>query len=452
MDELQRPGIRRRRLAVATTHTSATSNTSAVPAEAITLTPAVRRNFPYFDSLRAVAALMVLVVHVGWTSGITTSEIWGRVIDRFDAGVAVFFVISGFLLYRPFVVARLVGKPPPNTARYAKRRALRIVPAYWFALTALAVFPGLPGVFTGDWWRFYGFMQIYNTDTQFQGLSPAWSLCVEASFYVLLPLYAYVMWRTQRGRPLRAQVRTELIVLALLAVSSFLNSAIWSGRIGPMDAARSLIYTLPFMLDWFAIGMSLALISAALEISGSRPRIVAFIEAHPLMIWVVGGGVWLLTTIPRNDPGTIHHLAAGFFGLIHGLAFASALGELGLTPEYRLVSIFGFNIGIEAMQLAVVAATLPSLLLLSRIRGYAFLRIGGGLFGILTSLGWIMERSFNTGNVLNPLVERLAHHAPWIAAGLLMFGLATAVKSIGTKKKHSLHSHPPPRGLSASRV
>jgi peptidoglycan/LPS O-acetylase OafA/YrhL len=320
--------------AVTATHISAKTDAPAAD-QPITPKPTLRRHFPYFDSLRAVAALMVLVYHVGRGSGITVSESWGRVIDHFNAGVAVFFVISGFLLYRPFVASRLLGKPPPATVRYAKRRALRILPGYWFALTALALFPGLPGVFTSDWWRFYGFMQVYNVATTFQGLKPAWSLCVEVSFYVLLPIYAWVMWRTQRGRPLRAQVRTELILLAVLWVSAFVNREIFTGRVGTIDSSKSLLYTLPFTFDWFALGMSLALISAALDIDGSRPRIVAFIEERPLMIWLVGGALWLLTTIPRNDPGTIHEIAEGFFGLV--LVLPAVFGD-GKSPHRILAS------------------------------------------------------------------------------------------------------------------
>jgi HupE / UreJ protein len=57
---------------------------------------------------------------------------------------------------------------------------------------------------------------------------------------------------------------------------------------------------------------------------------------------------------------------AVFFGLVHGLAFAAVLTDLGLNGWYRLISLLGFNLGIESMQLVVVAATLPSLLLLSR--------------------------------------------------------------------------------------
>ena len=72
----------------------------------------------------------------------------------------LFFAISGFLLYRPWVAA-----PRPAPRRYARRRALRILPAYWLALTLLAIFPGIVGVFTGDWWRYYLFLQLYSADT-----------------------------------------------------------------------------------------------------------------------------------------------------------------------------------------------------------------------------------------------------------------------------------------------
>jgi hypothetical protein len=114
---------------------------------------------------------------------------------------------------------------------------------------------------------------------------------------------------------------------------------------------------------------------------------------------------------------------AGFFGLIHGLAFATALSDLGFGQSYRLVSILGFNLGIEVMQLIVVAATMPSLLLLSRIRAFSLLRIGGALFAMLASGGWIIERLLNMQNAIGPLVESTAHHAPWIASALFLLSL-----------------------------
>lgn len=117
-------------------------------------------------------------------------------------------------------------------------------------------------------------------------------------------------------------------------------------------------------------------------------------------------------------PGREALIAA--FGLIHGLAFASALGNLGFGSWYRLVSLLGFNLGIETMQMAVVTVTFPSLLLLSRTRAYSLLRIGATCLAAIAAIGWIVERSFNTGNVIDPFVENVAHQAPWTATILLL--------------------------------
>src|SRR4051812_30593358 len=89
-----------------------------------------RERFPLVDGLRAVAAIGVLLTHSAISSGLVTTGATGfRYAQRLEVGVTIFFVISGFVLYRPFLLARVDG------ARYAWRRALRIVPAYWIALT-----------------------------------------------------------------------------------------------------------------------------------------------------------------------------------------------------------------------------------------------------------------------------------------------------------------------------
>src|SRR5215212_6043566 len=96
--------------------------------------------FPLFDSLRAIAALSVVAFHAAFFAGMFTSESPLRpYLVRMDVGVSVFFLISGFLLYRPFVRARLGGEGTPHVGGYAWRRFLRIVPAYWVALTIVAL-------------------------------------------------------------------------------------------------------------------------------------------------------------------------------------------------------------------------------------------------------------------------------------------------------------------------
>ena len=82
--------------------------------------------------------------------------------------------------------------------------------------------------------------------------------------------------------------------------------------------------------------------------------------------------------------------------------------------------ILAFNLGIETMQLVVVAAILPSLILLSRTRAYGFLRIGGAVFAGVASAGWMVERLFGLRTPVDAVVNGLAHHANWIAGVLLL--------------------------------
>src|SRR3954466_7787357 len=106
------------------------------------------------------------------------------------------------------------GSSPPTGSPPPAPRALRIVPAYWLALTVLALAPGLPDVFTGRWWVYYGLLQAYDPSWFDKGIVNAWSLSTEVAFYALLPVYAWVAPRVARG------VRTELALLALLAGAS----------------------------------------------------------------------------------------------------------------------------------------------------------------------------------------------------------------------------------------
>ena len=121
-------------------------------------------------------------------------------------------------------------------------------------------------------------------------------------------------------------------------------------------------------------------------------------------------------------PGREARIAA-FFGLIHGLAFASTLSELGLGRGERLAGILSFNLGIETMQMSVVALTLPSLILMSRTRAYPWLRVGGALFAGVASVGWIVERMIGAQGSVDNVVNELAHHSVWIAGGLFLLSV-----------------------------
>jgi peptidoglycan/LPS O-acetylase OafA/YrhL len=146
--------------------------------------------FQGLDGVRALAAIAILAFHASEFSGAERARWWGPLADRLAIAVPVFFVVSGFVLYRPFLAGQAGLARRPDLRRYAKGRVLRIVPAYWVAMTVLAIYPGLTGVFSGDWWRYYGFLQIYSLRTEPLGLPPAWTLGVEVVFYAVLPLRA----------------------------------------------------------------------------------------------------------------------------------------------------------------------------------------------------------------------------------------------------------------------
>jgi hypothetical protein len=120
---------------------------------------------------------------------------------------------------------------------------------------------------------------------------------------------------------------------------------------------------------------------------------------------------------------------AGSFGLVHGMAFATTLAELGLSRWERVASIFGFNLGIEAMQLVVVAAALPPLILLSRTRLYPSIRIAGAVFAGTVATAWIAQRVWDLPNPADALVAAIAQRAGWIAAGLCLLGVLARTAS-----------------------
>jgi hypothetical protein len=112
-------------------------------------------------------------------------------------------------------------------------------------------------------------------------------------------------------------------------------------------------------------------------------------------------------------PGREAWVAAGF-GLIHGLAFASTLANLQLDAGPMALSILGFNVGIELMQLFVIALTIPWLMLLSRTPAYRYVRVGGAVLAGVAALAWIVERITGQANGLTRGIEQIVVYAPYI--------------------------------------
>src|SRR5919106_3179955 len=117
-------------------------------AEPVVEPPPGNPRFPLFDSIRGIAVLMVVAVHGGYISGAAQGAWYGDLLARLEFCLPVFFLVSAFLLYRPFVAARIHERRPPSARGFFRARALRILPAYWLALTLLGLYPGLPQLWT----------------------------------------------------------------------------------------------------------------------------------------------------------------------------------------------------------------------------------------------------------------------------------------------------------------
>ncbi|HET9732662.1 MAG TPA: acyltransferase [Acidimicrobiales bacterium] len=264
--------------------------------------------FPCFDGLRAFAALSVIVVHTGFASGFSIKNPLGIYTARADIGVSVFFLISGFLLYRPFAVAHLSGAAPPSTGRYLARRLLRIVPAYWAALTILGY--GLHSIDMGAGVAgpvyHYLFLQIYSARHILGGITQAWSLCTEITFYLFLPLYSLVMSRP--GRPPRSQLRLELSVLAAMFAFSVLFK-VWLYVASP-PMSNQMVTWLPAYLDLFVLGMALAVFSAWYRQTGSEPGVLRS-AVTPWAAWGAAAGVYWLVCHQGISASPLHRLSVG---------------------------------------------------------------------------------------------------------------------------------------------
>lgn len=286
--------------------------------------------FPLLDAMRALAALSIVFTHAAGVTGFNTDNPLGAYTARLNFGVTLFFLLSGFLLYRPFVAARLEGRPPVRIADYTRRRILRIVPAYWVALVVLALTVGLPAFWDGPWWRSFAFTQIYWADSTVQGIFPTWTLAIEISFYLVLPFLAVVL-----GRLAGTRWRLELAALAGLGLASL------GVRVALQAAGGSYVLqnTLVSFLLWFCAGMALAVLSVAWWGREHEIRPLALVVRHPWVPWAAAAVVFWFASTQLG-------LSRGFFIVYTDLNYAGEHVLFALTAALLLMpAIFGATAG-----------------------------------------------------------------------------------------------------------
>lgn len=225
------------------------------------------------DGIRAIAAIAVFFTH--WAAltplgGDATLGVWW---SQLNIGVSIFFVLSGFLLYRPFVLAATGGGRRPELKGFLIRRAFRIYPAYWVAFAFDMWLGWQLRLSTNIGWL----TNITLTDDYFRnaeptsGLPQSWTLVVEVGFYLFLPLFVlasgWLLSGRGKGRLLAVEtidkkIRIHLAVLMVIGLVSMTLTQFdllpeWASAI---DIGDFELHPFNFLrwLAMFAAGMTLA--------------------------------------------------------------------------------------------------------------------------------------------------------------------------------------------------
>ncbi|AOW93878.1 acyltransferase [Rhodococcus sp. WMMA185] len=209
--------------------------------------------------------LLVVGAHAGFWTGKYTPDLVGAFYSRLEIGVAIFFALSGYLLFRPWVKALARGGQSPAVGTYLWHRARRILPAYWIAIIAVYTIylfrdSGETGLGWDGFLRNMTFTQIYGFGHFHDGLTQTWSLAVEVIFYLLLPLIAWALVVVVCG----GRWRPGRLVLGLSVLA--MTTPLWI-VFTHTDAQISITARLwfPGFFAWFVGGMVLAVASMTLR-------------------------------------------------------------------------------------------------------------------------------------------------------------------------------------------
>ncbi len=310
------------------------------------------------SGLRALGALAVVVYHIASALDLQGTHHRGAWVGQLGRlGVGLFFVLSGFLLYRPYAAAHLEGRKQPNTGVYLVRRALRILPAYWVALTVWLIFYRQPEVDTiAEYIKLYSLTQIYQKGLGLKGLYVAWTLAIEVGFYLALPILAKVP-RLVAGRTAspRQRISAELTVAGAWMVIGILYRLILVHQLNPIDAEFYSGWPLG-AFDRFGAGMLVAILVVWWERLDITPRAIAFVQRMPWVTWLAALGVMAVVVSgsterklggPMVSPDVQRDVLLALVGFL--LAFPAMVSRPG---QSRLVRVLG---GIPLEPLGVIS-------------------------------------------------------------------------------------------------
>ena len=299
--------------------------------------------FGALDGYRALAAGAVLVSHVATEAGLVREGGVEAIGLRYigNAGVAVFFVLSGFLLYRPYAAAHLDGTAPRPLHVHLRHRLLRIFPAYWIVVGASLLLVDRAGEPTNSLFSVLTLTDIYQPVYYLRNtvVGVAWTLTVELAFYLFLPLFAAAVRRA--GGTRRRRLRAELLALGGLALFGLAYRIAVLGdlvRLGPNDTTW-----LPNFFDWFALGMAAGLAVAWRDGGGQLPGWLRGLADRWLVCWLLAGWGYVVLSVlgavatypfQRGELAAVSFVRFQLSGIIGALLLLPAL--LGSPGRSRI--------------------------------------------------------------------------------------------------------------------
>jgi peptidoglycan/LPS O-acetylase OafA/YrhL len=371
--------------------------------------PRLDATFPALDTLRLVGALGVLTTHTAfWAGAYTEFGAWGSLLARLDVGVAIFFVLSGFLLSRTWLARAHAGLPAPTVRVYFQKRILRIFPVYLVtAVVALSLIRDNQDLGVARWLSTLTLTDIYVRDVLPAGLTQMWSLATEVAFYCALPL----LMLAALGRRRRLVPARVMAVLLLMCLTSLLWLATVSQRV-PGAGDRAVNEWLPAFLGWFAVGIGLALAHELHSTATAPAWLSSAIErlaATPGTCWTIALGLLLVATTPVAGPTLLVAATEAeavtkhmLYGTVGGLLVFTGVFASG-APGYARLMSHPWLRHLGHISYGVFCIHLPVLHLVMWTTGYELFRGHG-----LQIFGLTLVLSLALAEVLYRLVERPA--------------------------------------------
>ncbi|MGE5334011.1 MAG: acyltransferase family protein [Nitrososphaerota archaeon] len=336
------------------------------------------------DGLRAVAALSIVVFHALHAADFQTSpasRTFGNYFWYLSTGVHLFFVLSGFLLFLPYARAMLRNRELPNHWRFYRRRALRILPAYWTALAILAwlqttdhVHAGFTSSLITHALMLHDMFPAFNRD--FEG--PFWTLAIEAQFYLLLPFIAAALaWFVGKSRSV-GRLLGGIALLTLLALGvRGLDIVVADGMSKTATSGFAPTFVLATMgtqgkyLEVFFMGMFASVIYVATaEMNGLSATVrqqLAWLVLLVSIIIILLAVPHTIYATPMFQPSPGWGVGALIYPMIVGVGYATlllaivggsrALRWLFEAPPLRFVGLISYSLYI--WHLPVILAIIP---------------------------------------------------------------------------------------------